>query len=383
MYSIATPTWVRIALVVGALVLITGTGLLAYHWYYRPTTLNVAVGSLDGEAGRIVSAIASRLAVTKASVRVNVIETTSAGEAANAFSSGKTDLAVVRADVGNLSQAQAVIVVAQAVALLIATPGSSISDIADMKQAVVGVIGGETNRALVRALSEEYDLSGARVTFKDIALSEARRAIESKQVRAMLIVVPLAEKYLAPLRVLFHPNAKGTPESAGAIAEKQRAYQSFDVPKGTLRGSPPVPSDDLTTLKVSFYLVAKKNLDNDLVTSLTQALMNARRDLLGELPILAQTTSPNTDPDAYLPVHPGAAAYYNGTQQSFLDKWGNAIFLVPMILGALVSVLAGAWKFLRGSEPLTHEQALDSLYALGSRIRTTESGSDLSDIERV
>jgi len=203
----------------------------------------------------------------------------------------------------------------------------------------------------------------------------------------MLIVVPLAEKYLAPLRGLFHANTKGAPvlvpiESAGAIAEKERAYESFDVPKGTLRGSPPVPSDDLTTLKVAFYLVAKKNLDNDLVTSLTQALMNARRDLLGELPILAQTTSPNTDPDAYLPVHPGAAAYYNGTQQSFLDKWGNAIFLVPMILGALVSVLAGAWKFLRGREPLTHEQALDSLYALGSRIRTTESGSDLSDIER-
>ena len=387
MHSIATPTWVRIALVAGALVLITGTGLLAYHWYYRPTTLNVAVGSLDGEAGRIVSAIASRLAVTNASVRLNVIETSSAGEAANAFSSGKTDLAVVRADVGDLSQAQAVIVVAQAVALLIATPGSSISDIADIKQAVIGVIGGETNRSLVRALSEEYDLSRARVTFKDIALSEARRAFESKQVRAMLIVAPLAEKYLAPLRGLFHANTKGAPvlvpiESAGAIAEKQRAYESFDVPKGTLRGSPPVPSDDLTTLKVSFYLVAKKNLDNDLVTSLTQALMNARRDLLGELPILAQTTSPNTDPDAYLPVHPGAAAYYNGTQQSFLDKWGNAIFLVPMILGALVSVLAGAWKFLRGREPLTHEQALDSLYALGSRIRTTESGSDLSDIER-
>src|SRR2546423_7504890 len=170
MHSIATPTWVRIALVAGALVLITGTGLLAYHWYYRPTTLSVAVGSLDGEAGRIVSAIASRLAVTNASVRLNVIETSSPGEAANAFSSGKTELAVVRADVGDLSQAQAVIVVAQAVALIIATPGSSINDIADIKQAVVGVIGGATTRSLVPALSQGVDLSQARVHFQDIAL---------------------------------------------------------------------------------------------------------------------------------------------------------------------------------------------------------------------
>ena len=387
MDSIGMPTWLRIVLVAGVVVLVTGTGLFAYRWYYRPTTLTIAVGSLDGEAARIVSAIAGRLAATNAGVRLNVIETSSALEAANAFSSGKTDLAVVRGDVGDLSQAQAVIVVAHAVALLIGPPGSSMTDITDLKRSVVGVIGGETNRKLVQVLTDEYDLTRASVTFKDLAPSDARRALESKQVRAVLIVVPLAEKYLSLLRGLFTWNQKGAPvlapiESAGAIAEKERAYESFDVPKGTLRGSPPVPSDDLTTLRVSFYLVAKKKLDNDLVTDLTQALMNARRDLLGELPILAQVTAPDTDPDAYLPVHPGAAAYYNGTQQSFLDKWGNAIFLTPMILGGLASVLAAAWKFLRAAEPRDGEQALDSLYALGRRIRTTEAEADLSEIER-
>src|SRR6202035_3657600 len=142
---------------------------------------------------------------------------------------------------------------------------------------------------------------------------------------------------------------------------------SFDVPKGTLRGSPPLPSDDLTTLRVTFYLVAKKQLDADLIAEFTKALMNVRRDLLVDCPILAQVSAPNADPDAFLPVHPGAAAFYNGTQQSFLDKWGNAIFLAPMIFGGLVSVLAAAWKFLRVGEARNGEQALDSLYALGNR----------------
>jgi putative ABC transport system substrate-binding protein len=40
---------------------------------------------------------------------------------------------------------------------------------------------------------------------------------------------------------------------------------SFDVPKGTLRGAPPVPDDDLTTLRASLYLVANKKLGTDLV----------------------------------------------------------------------------------------------------------------------
>jgi TRAP-type uncharacterized transport system substrate-binding protein len=90
------PSWLRIILVAGLVVLVTATGLFGYRWYYRPTTLTVAVGSLDGEAARIVSAIAGRLAATNAGVRLNVIETSRALEAANAFSSGKTALALVR-----------------------------------------------------------------------------------------------------------------------------------------------------------------------------------------------------------------------------------------------------------------------------------------------
>ena len=76
-----------------------------------------------------------------------------------------------------------------------------------------------------------------------------------------------------------------------------------------------------------------KKLGADLVTSLTQTIMRVRRDLMGEQPIFAQITAPSTDADAYLPLHPGAAAVYNGTQQSFMDEYGNWIYLTPMVLG--------------------------------------------------
>ncbi len=387
MDSSRIPSWLRLVLVAGAVIVVTGAALFGYHWYTRPTMLTIAVGSLDGEANRIMAAIASRLAATNASVRLKIIETPSAVEAASAFASDQADLAVVRGDVGDLSQAQAVVIVARAVALLMAPPGSAVTELRELKRTTVGVVAGETNRKLTRVLAQEYDLGRSGVTFKDLAPPDIRRALESKEVRALLVVLPLTEKYLAMVRGFFQLTAKAGPvlipvDSAGAIAEKERAYESFDVPKGTLRGSPPLPGDDLTTLRVSFYLVAKKELDADMITELTQSLMNARRDLLGEMPILAQMASPDTDADAYLPVHPGAAAFYNGTQQTFLDKWGNAIFLAPMIFGGILSVAAAAWKFLRADEVRTGEQGLDSLYAIGHRIRTTQTESGLSGIER-
>ena len=385
--STGLPAWLRIVVVAGLAAVIAGAGFLSWRWYVRPTTLTIAVGSLDGEATRIVSALASRLAATNAKARLKVVEAAGPLDAANQFSSGKTDLAVVRGDVGDLSQAQAVVVLTHAVLLLVAPPGSPITDMAGLKRGTVGVVGGEANRKFVRVLTDEYDLARANVTFKDLAPADTRRAIDSKEVRAILVVIPLTEKYLSSLRGLFAQNSKTSPvliavESAGAIAEKERAYESFDVPKGTLRGSPAVPGDDLTTLRVNYYLVAQKKLDNDLIGDLTEALLNARRDLLGELPILAQLSAPSTDADAYLPVHPGAAAFYNGTQLSFLDQWGNVIFLAPMVLGGLASLLAAAWKFVRNDDsPQTREAALDQLYALGRRIRASGTEAELSEIE--
>jgi TRAP-type uncharacterized transport system substrate-binding protein len=385
MTSSSFPLWVRFILLVGAIGLVSGASLFAYRYYTRPVTLSVAVGSIDGEAASAMSAIASRLVATNAPVRLKVVDSGTALEAANAFAAGKVDLAVVRGDVGDLSQAQAVVVVSHMAVLIIAPPGSSIDSIDKLKGRRVGVIGGDANNKIVDVLSKEFGLDRSKV-FKEIPLPDARRAIQSREVSALLIVIPLAEKYLSLVRGIFQQGPKTSPElisidSAAAIAQAERAYESFDIPKGTLRGSPPVPDDDLTTLRTSLYLVAQKKLGTDLITSLTQTIMRVRRELLSEQPIFAQITAPSTDADSYLPLHPGAAAFYNGTQQSFMDEYGNWIYLTPMLLGGAATVFAAAWKFLGLGNPVTRQGPLDSLYALGRRIRTVGSEAELSDIE--
>jgi TRAP transporter TAXI family solute receptor len=386
MIPIKLPFWLRIVSLVGVVILVTGAGVLAYRWYAHPVTLTLAVGSIDGEGAKAMSAMASQLVSTNASVRFKVIDTGTALEAAKEFAAGNVDLAVVRGDVGDLSQAQAVVVLTHATVLIVAPPGSSIDSMDKLKGHTVGVVGGEANSKIVEVLTKEYDLARAKVVFKNIDLPDVRKAIQSKEVSALLVVIPLTQKYLTLVRGFFQQNSKALPvlipiESAAAIADANRAYESFDVPKGTLRGSPPVPDDDLTTLRTSLYLVAKKKLSSDLVTNLTQTIMKVRRELLGEQPIFAQITAPSTDTDAYLPLHPGAAAFYNGTQQGFMDEYGNYIYLGPMILGGIASFLAAAWKFLGIGQPETIEGPLDSLYGLARRIRSVGTEAELSNIE--
>jgi TRAP-type uncharacterized transport system substrate-binding protein len=385
MVSLGLPRWLRFVLILGALAVASGASLFAYRYYMRPVTLSVAVGSIDGEAANAMSAIASRLVATNAPVRLKVIDSGTVVEAAKAFSAGNTDLAVVRGDVGDLSQARAVVVVSHVVALVIAPPGSSLDSMDKLKGRRVGVIGGDANSKIVDVLCKEYGFDRDKV-FKDIALPDARRAILSKEVSALLVVIPLAEKYLSLVKGFLQQGPKALPvlipiDSAAAIAQTERAYESFDVPKGTLRGAPPVPEDDLTTLRASLYLVANKKLSSDLIASLTQTIMSVRRELMVEQPIFAQITAPSTDPDAYLALHPGAAAFYNGTQQSFMDEYGNWIYITPMVLGGAATVLAAIWKFLGLGAPATRQGPLDSLYALARRIRNVSTEAELLEIE--
>jgi TRAP-type uncharacterized transport system substrate-binding protein len=384
--SIALPLWVRAVLLAGVFCIIGGAGLIAYRYYQRPTTLTIAVGSLDGEAKQIASIIAGRFATTDSSIRLKVENSGSVLDAAKAFADGKADLAVVRADVGDLQQARAIAITGHGVVMIVAPPGSSITSIAKLRDHTVGVVGGEINHGVVEVLKKEYDLGHANVVFKDIAPVDARRAVQAKEVNALLLVLPLTEKYLSLVKSLFREGPNLSPvlipiDSAGAITDAKGPYESFDIPKGTLRGAPAVPDDDVTTLRVAYYLVANRHLSPDVAADLTRKFMNVRRDLVGEQPLLAGIAAADTDADAFIPVHPGAAAFYNGTQQSFMDRYSNAIYLTPMVLGAMASVFAAAWRFL-GVRPIeTTQTTLDTLCGLPSRIRKIDDEAELTAIE--
>lgn len=381
------PRWLRIVLVLSLGILAAGAVLFGYRYITQPTTLTIATGSLDGDVPRIMSAMAARMASTNAPVRLKVVEKNSAPEAAKEFSEGNVDLVIARADLVDLSIARAVLTVTHGVVLIVVPPASPIEGMDDLKGKMVGVISADTNRQVIAAITKEYALEAAKVSFKNLTPSEVPQAFQMKQIQALLVVLPLSEKYIVMLRDIFPRNAKAplglVPiESAGAIEEVSPPFKSYELPKGTLRGSPPVPDDDLTTLRVPYYVVANKNVSDDVVTALTKAMMEARRDLVGEYPLLAQVMAPSTDKDAYVPIHPGAAAFFDGDEKTIFDRYGDQFFYGSMLLGTLMSVLAAIWKFMTRDIGKPDERSSMRLYALVEKINEVSSETDLAAIEQ-
>ena len=102
------------------------------------------------------------------------------------------------------------------VVLIIAPPGSTIDSIDKLKGRRVGVIGGDANTRIVDVLSREFGLDRTKV-FKDIALPDARRAIQTKEGECVkLVVIPLTGKYLSLVRDFFQQGGSKALPCAGS-----------------------------------------------------------------------------------------------------------------------------------------------------------------------
>lgn len=380
------PRAVRISLVLSLVLLICGAGFVAYRDMTKPKTLTIAAGSFDNYVPKFVSAIAAKLAANNAPVRLKLVEKDTPLEAFKAFKAGEVDLAVGRADVLDFNTARAIVLMTHSVVMIVSLTADSIKEMADLKGKTIGVVNPEVNREVVSVISKTYDLEQAKVRFRDLPPREVMQAVQGRQVQALLVVLPISTRYLGMLRDVFPRNGKLKPglvpiESAGAIAALNKAYESFDLPKGTLRASPPIPDEDVTTLRVPAYMVARKTLDDAAAEALAKAVMEVRRELIAEYPLLANMGAPDTDKDAFVPVHPGAAAYFDGDSKTVFDKYGDQMFYGSMLLGSLMSILAAVWRFVSKGNDEAPMRPSVRLYELMDQITGSKSGAELTAVE--
>ena len=105
-----------------------------------------------------------------------------------------------------------------------------------------------------------------------------------------------------------------------------------EIPGSVFNSSPARPDDKVETVGVDHLIVALKSLSDSAVGAFVRELFAVRPSLAREVPNAAKIQKPDTDKDAAMPAHPGAAAYIDGTERTFLDKysdylWGGVLLL--------------------------------------------------------
>ena len=200
-----------------------------------------------------------------------------------------------------------------------------------MKVKTVGVVGLDVNGRLLATLIGAYGFPKDSIKFVDVPFDQLLEAGARKNCTQAIFVAPLSPRYSALVRAFFPSTAKSQPhvleiDAAEAIGLEVKYYESFDMPKGAIRGAPPLPEEETSTLRVPLYLVAKAKMSDDTAAALAKAVMDARRELIAESPLLNQVAAPEDDKNAAITTHPGAKAFFDGSENTWSDKYGDWLF---------------------------------------------------------
>lgn len=383
----------KTALVTLALVLaILGAIVGGYYFAMRPVTLKVAVGPANSDDVKVVQALTQAFAQNKSYVRLRPIQTDGATASAALLAEGKADLAIIRGDLDVPKNAQAVATLRKNVVVLWSVPakgkkkGAKITKIAQLAGHRVGVVGRtQANVNLLKVVLQQYGVDPAKVEITQFPANEAAEAIRTQKVDAYLAAGPVNSKITAEA-IAASTKDVGTPtflaiDSADAIAQNHPVYEAAEIPAGTYGGSPDRPDDEVKTISFSHHIVARKALSETTVAAFTRQLFAVRQQLVTEFPLAAKIETPDTDKDAVIPVHPGAAAFVDGEEKTFLDKYSDYIWWSLMALSAMGSL--GAWfaGYLKKDERNTNSHLRERLFDMIAAARKSETTEELDQMQ--
>jgi TRAP transporter TAXI family solute receptor len=374
---------------------VVGTLAGGYYFAMRPVTLRIAVGPTNSDDIKVVQALTQAFSHAHGQVRLHPMQTDGAAASAQALAEGKADLAIIRGDLEVPKNAQAVATLRKNVAVLWVPPaakgkgkkaGSKITKIAQLAGHRIGVVGRTpANVNLLTVILQQYGVDPNKVDIVQFPAGEAADAIRNQKADAYLAAGPVNSKITADA-IAASTRDGGTPtflaiDSAEAIAQNHPMYESAEIPAGAFGGSPGRPDEEVKTISFAHHIVARKGLSEATVAAFTRQLFAIRQAVMAEFPLAAKIETPDTDKDAVIPVHPGAAAYVDGEEKTFLDRYSDFIWWGLMGLSAMGS--AGAWfaGYLKKEERSNNSSLRERLLDMLGAARRSDSTEELDQMQ--
>jgi TRAP transporter TAXI family solute receptor len=382
-------------LALAGILAVVGAAAGAYYFAMRPVTLRVAVGPANSDDVKVVQALTQAFSQTHSHIRLRPVQTDGAAASAQALADGRADLAIIRGDLDVPKDAQAVATLRKNVAVLWVPPaakgkgkkaGAKITKITQLAGHRIGVVGRTpANVSLLKVVLQQYGVDPGKVDIVQFPAGEAAEAIKNQKADAYLAAGPVNSKITSDA-IAASTRDGGAPtflaiDSADAIAQNHPIYEASEIPAGAFGGSPDKPEEEVKTISFSHHIVARKSLSESTVAAFTRQLFAIRQSVMAEFPLAAKIETPDTDKDAVIPVHPGAAAFVDGEEKTFLDRYSDYIWWGLMGLSAMGS--AGAWfagylkKDERNNNTSLRERLLDMLTAA----RRSDSAEELDQMQ--
>jgi TRAP transporter TAXI family solute receptor len=396
-------TWL---ITLGVLLLFGSIIGAALYFESQPTTLRIAVGPANGDDAHLIQAIAQQLSKDRAPIRLRPILKDNTIDSALALDADQADLAVIRRDRAYPKQGLAIAVLRENVVVMIvpasgslAAGGNSaakrskaskpkkIEKVEQIAGRTVGVIGrGGANTDLLNLVLKQYDIPADKVKVVSLDPDDVKTALRNNPVDVIFGAGPVTSHFFADA---IAAASKGDENpaileigAAAAIAKRLPVYEAAEIKKGVFGGHSPLPEDNVDTISFSHYIVARKTVSDSVASGLTKLLFSVRQSLASEYPAIAQMSKPDTDKDASVLAHPGAAAFIDDEEKTFFDKYSDFIYLGIMVFSGFGSGAAWLASYSRADDRIRKLKGLDMLLDVAAGARVAETHEQLDKLRR-
>jgi TRAP transporter TAXI family solute receptor len=366
----------RLGWILTILLGLIGLGIGIWQLVIAPKTYTLAVGPSASEDARLMAAFAQEFSRQDAPVRLRILHTENYITSAAALAAGKVDLAVTRSDIDAPANGSTIAVLRHNVAVVVAPANAGVVRIADLVGKRIGVSRGQAaNQKLVETVLRHYEIDLNTVKFVLLQPGEGQNAFASGLIDVLFAVAPLEAKGLADAIAAAAVAGAGAPvfvpvREAPAIAQRVPALESTEILRGAFGGEPPRPAAPVPTLAVTHRLLASNSLSEAVVADITRNLFQLRTAVERQVPTARHIEAPDTERGLAMPTHPGAIAYLEGEQQTFVERYSDYLYLGAMLASLAASAGVAFWSHAAQVRRRGALRGIDRLLALLAQART-------------
>lgn len=235
---------------------------------------------------------------------------------------------------------------------LVVRSDAEIKRVSDLKGKRIALMRpGSGSYSLFWVLSHHYGLQASDFTALPMSSQEAFQALETGKVDAMFQVIALGNSQMTKL--LRNPKIKLVPIDQGAALQLSvPALENTKIPKGAYNGAIPIPQTDLSTVSVRAILVSHNQVDSNLIYEITRILYESRNELVKENVQAAMIAAANSNNQMGFAFHPGAQAYFDQDQPSFIVEYAEPISLGLSVVLLCVSGLLQLRVWIQGKQKI-------------------------------
>jgi TRAP transporter TAXI family solute receptor len=344
--------------------------------------LSIVPGPASSEAYELANAIAAVVGNSRdLHLKLDVYETQGSGENIRLLDSGRVDLAIIQADAEITQDVRAIATLFSDAYQLVVTIDSGIATVGDLaghRVAIPPLDSGQNQSFWF--LMNHYGISPDDLSALPMVDEAANFAMQQGQVDAVFRVRAPGNKLVRQL-VRDQANMRLVPiDQPEALSLQRPMISAGAIPRGSYRGSPALPVTDMQTAVVERLLIARKDLDEEVVFRLTQLLFEQRAALVGKSN-LAGFIRPLGNADRIsIPLHEGSRRYYDREKPSVIQENSRLAATLLYVCALLTSVFVALRARVKHAHRARVSEYNVELMDIAGQARDAGPADDLSPL---